>query len=263
MNQKKISISDISRHPEEPLVCITNQDLIPLPYDGEAPGDPAVKPLTEKQKNSYENYLDGISAIGIPRPESKEEEDKLVESFLNGLKKLLSEENNWSFLQPLLLSLENCVKCHNCSESCPIYVASGRQEVYRPSYRAEVLRRIVGKYINKGGRVLAKFRGDDIDLNWPTIARLAESAYRCTICRRCTQACPIGVDNGLITHEIRKLFSQEMNIAPKELHKSGTVQQLKIGASTGVGPKAFTGMVQFMESEIEDKIGRRGKYPGG
>ena len=223
--------------------------------------DPVIKPLTENQRNSYEHSLDGVSAVNIPRPKNKEEEDKLVASFLTGLKKLLSQENNWTFLQPLVLSLENCVKCHNCSEACPIFVASGRQEVYRPSYRAEVLRRIINKYLKKGGRTLAGFRGNDIELNWPTIARLAESAYRCTICRRCAQACPIGIDNGLITHEIRKLFSQEMNIAPKELHKSGSVQQLKTGASTGVTPKAFSGMVQFMESEIEEKTGQKISIP--
>jgi Fe-S oxidoreductase len=259
--QKEIKISDISRRPENPLVVIAKEDLVSLPGDSVEPGAPAIQPLTEKQKNQYEYSLDGVSALGLPKPKNKEEEDKLIESFLAGLKKLLSKENNWTFLQPLLLSLENCVKCHNCSESCPIYMGSGRQEVYRPSYRAEILRRIVGKYINKGGRTLAKFRGNDIDLNWITIARLAESAYRCTICRRCVQACPIGIDNGLITHEIRKLFSQEMGIAPKELHKSGSVQQLKIGASTGISPEAFTGMVRFMETEIEEKTGKKISIP--
>ena len=39
--------------------------------------------------------------------------------------------------------------------------------------------------------------------------------------------CPMGVDNGLITRELRKLFSMEMNIAPEGLHKNGTVKQLE------------------------------------
>jgi len=64
------------------------------------------------------------------------------------------------------------------------------------------------------------------------------------------------VDNGLITHELRKLFSQEMGIAPKELHEFGTVPHLKTGTSTGTGPKAFKSFVQFMEDEIEEKLGQ-------
>ena len=96
---------------------------------------------------------------------------------------------------------------------------------------------------------------------YTTIARLAESAYRCTMCRRCTQACARGIDNGLITHELRKLFSQELGIAPKELHEAGTVKQLKVGASTGISPKAFEGIIEFMEEEIEEKTGKKIRIP--
>ena len=261
MKKKETKISDISRNPSEIMADISIEDLEPLPCECKVAGETVIKSLSESQRNTYEHFLDGIAAVGIPRPKSKEEEEKLVASFLRGLEKLLSKENNWAFLQPLMLSLENCVKCHNCSESCPIYVASGRQEIYRPNYRSEVLRQIIRKYVNKGGKLLSKFNGNDIELNWSLIARLAELSYRCTLCRKCGQACPIGVDNGLITHEIRKLFGQEMGIAPKELHKSGSVQQLKVGASTGVNPKAFAGIVKFMEDEIEEKTGRKIKIP--
>jgi Fe-S oxidoreductase len=71
----------------------------------------------------------------------------------------------------------------------------------------------------------------------------------------------MGSDNALITHELRKLFSEEMGIAAKELHQSGSVQQLKVGASTGISPKAFEDIIKFMEDEIEDKTGRRIKVP--
>lgn len=87
-------------------------------------------------------------------------------------------------------------------------------------FRAEVLRRIYNKYLKPGGKITARLTGG-IDLNWTTVARLAELSYRCTLCRRCAMACPIGVDNGLITHEIRKLFSQEMGISPRNSTKKG------------------------------------------
>ena len=259
---KKTKIKDISQNPDEQLVNIVPEDLMPLPYPYDRPDStPPIKPLTEEQKNRYECSLDGVSAIAIPKPKSKEEEDKLVQSFLSGLRKLLSKEDNWTFLQPLTLALEYCAKCVTACEECPIYLASGKQEIYRPSYRTEVLRRIKKKYLDKGGRFSARFIEGDIELNWTTIARLAELAYRCTLCRRCVQTCPISIDCGLIVHEIRKLLSQEMGIAPKELHELGTVQQLEVGASTGLTPKAFKSIVQFMEEEIEEKTGKQIKMP--
>ena len=95
-----------------------------------------------------------------------------------------------------------------------------RRKLYRPTYRSEVLRRLYFQHV-KGGGLISAWQHGTVELNWPLVARLAELAYRCNLCRRCAQTCPVGVDNGLVAHEIRKLFSQEMGIAPKELHASG------------------------------------------
>ncbi len=252
-------LNDISKK-EDILSVISHNDLMPLPFPYED-WKPESSTLTNKQKKKCNGSLDGFTALTINKPQSKEEEDQLVQKFIAGLHKLFSADNNWTFLQPLLLSVENCVKCQNCSTACPIYLASGQAEIYRPIYRSELFRRIVQKYIFKSGSIFDKLTGSDIELNWETISRLAELSYRCTICRKCTQVCPIGIDNGLITHEIRKLFSQEMGIAPKELHELGTMQQLIKGSSTGLTPKAFRNLIQFMECDIEDKTGRKISIP--
>ncbi len=260
--KRRTRVRDISQNPPEQLLHLAVEELMPLPnLQDELQAKPPVRPLTEEQKASYECSLDGVSAIRLPKPKSKEEEEALVRSFLRGLERLFSKEDNWTFLQPLTLSLEYCAKCQACNEECPVYLASGRQDIYRPSYRSEVLRRIIHRYLKKGNKILDRFTGNDVELNWTTIARLAESSYRCTLCRRCAQTCIRGVDNGLIAHELRKMFSQEMGIAAKELHDAGTVQQLKVGASTGMNPQAFEGIIEFMEEEIEEKTGRKIRIP--
>jgi Fe-S oxidoreductase len=71
----------------------------------------------------------------------------------------------------------------------------------------------------------------------------------------------VGVDNGLITRELRKLFSQEMGIAPEMVHKSGTVQHMKTGSSTGMTPAAFKNNIEFIEDIIEEKTGKRITIP--
>jgi len=254
----KIKVSDVSKEVEQ-LVKLSIRDLmtLPPPYD-----KPSMEPEMTEPKNEwrlrYATDLDGYIGIDIPwKPQNKEEEEKLVQRFLEGLKKLLSAEGNWTFLQPLLLSLEYCAKCQTCSEACPIYVSSGRKEIYRPTYRSEVLRRIWKKYLTNMGKIFS----EDIELNIRTVLRLGELAYRCTICRRCTQTCPLGLDNGLITHEIRKLFSSELGIAPKPLHEQGAMQHLKIGSSTGMTPEGFKDIIRFIEEDIKEKYGKSIKIP--
>lgn len=256
-----MKIDDISKKTDQ-LVEIKSSDLMPLPYPYDTPDtDPAIRVLTRDQKNRFEASLDGVIALGIPKPQSKEEEDAFVRRFLSGLEKLLTPENNWTFLMPLYHSLTYCVKCQICNDSCPAYIASGKKEIYRPTFRPEILRRIINKYIKKKPGILLKLSDSDIELNWQLVARLGELAYRCTLCRKCAQVCPLGVDNGLISHEIRKIFSQEMGIAPRELHELGTVQQLKTGSSTGITPKALGNIVEFMEEEIEEKTRKKIKIP--
>ncbi|UCG82388.1 MAG: (Fe-S)-binding protein [Dehalococcoidia bacterium] len=259
MGAKKLKVADISK-PTDQLAVINNRDLLVLPYPYNEDDPPLIKPLTEDQQSRYECSLDGISAVGIHKPESKEEEERRVKAFIDGIRKLLSPENNWTFLQPLMLSLKYCAKCQTCNEACPIYMCSGKQEIYRPTYRSEVLRKIVHKYIDGEG-LWDRISSDGFELNWTTMTRLLESAYRCTLCRRCAQTCPMGVDNGLISHEIRKVFSEELGLAAKELHESGTVQHLRVGSSTGMTPAALADIIEFMEEEIEEKAGRKIKIP--
>ncbi len=256
-----IRIDDLSREARQ-LVSIEAADCIalPPPYD-KADAEPEPRTLTDDQRARFDASLDGFLAIGIPRPQNAAEEEALVGGFVEGVEKLFSKEDNWTFLQPLLHSLDYCVKCQICSDACPAFVASGRKEIYRPTFRAEALRKIVQKYVKKKGRLGLFLNGNDIDLNARVVARLAELAYRCTLCRRCAQVCPIGIDNALISREIRKVMSQELGIAPNEVHASGTVKQLKVGSSTGITPKALTNIIEFMEEEIEEKTGRRIAIP--
>ena len=114
---------------------------------------PPYSPLSEEQKKRVECGLDGVSALSLPKPKNREEEDKLVERFLVGLRKLLSQNDNWAFWQPLMQSLEGCVRCQTCSDACPVYVSSGNQEIYRPTYKSEILRRIINKYVKKRGTI--------------------------------------------------------------------------------------------------------------
>ncbi|HNV55873.1 MAG TPA: (Fe-S)-binding protein, partial [Smithellaceae bacterium] len=115
--------------------------------------------------------------------------------------------------------------------------------------------------VKKEHPLLRKFKASNIELNAQALIRLAELAYRCTLCRRCAQVCLLGCDNALISREIRKIFSQQMGIAPKEVHEKGSVQQIKVGSSTGMTPPALADILEFTEEEIAEKTGKKIKIP--
>ncbi len=254
----QIKIKEFSRESITPLVKMELNDLMKLEI---LDGEPALKEPPQSWTEKYDFTLDNHAAVGIPIPKNDQEKEELVKKFLKGLEKELTREGNWTFLQQVMLSLDYCAKCGACEEACPIYVASGRKNIYSPLYRSEILRRIYRKHFTSSGRLLGKFISGDIEETWQLITRLIELSYRCNICRRCAQACPIGIDNGLIAHEIRKIASQEMGIAPKELHEKGTVLQLKVGSSTGLNPQGFKRIVEMMEEDIQAKTGQRIKVP--
>lgn len=257
MKKKKIRPRDISS--DKPVLSpVKPGDLETLPGEsGPSPFDEVKPEISEK----YDFSLDGFSALNLPIPKNKDEEEAIVKAFLRGLKKLFKKENNWGFLLPAVLSSEYCMRCNSCNEACPIYTESGRNDIYRPNFRPELLRRIYKRYFTPSGRLLGKFAGADVELNWRTVYRLAELAYRCTLCRRCASVCSVGVDNALLTRELRKIFSQEMGISPEGVHKSGSVQHLKTGSSTGMTPPAFMNTIEFIEELIEEKTGRKIKIP--
>ena len=256
-----LKFQDLSKPDRQPVIHVDNEDLMPLPAPLDSPAsDRNWTPLPAQTRERYECDLDDTCAISLPRPKSPEEERELVAAFLAGLDKLFTPENNWTFLQPLILTMEHCARCQSCSEACHIFEASGGNELYRPAFRSEIVRRLYFKYVKKGG-LLSAWQHGDIQINWPLVARLAELAYRCNLCRRCAQTCPIGADNGLVAHELRKVFSQQMGISPKEIHTNGSMLQLKVGSSTGMNAEAVKDNIDFIDEDISEKTGIEVKTP--
>ena len=259
INHIDLKPSDLNR-PDEQLVQV--EELMPLPRPYDKPGmEPDFMEVKPAWREKYCTSLDGFVAIDtLTRPKSKEEEEEFVRKFLSGLEKLFTDANN-GMRQPLMLSFEYCAKCDTCSNACHIYEGSGNNELYRPIFRVEALRKIYKKYFTTSGKLLGGLVGADLEATWESIARLGESAYRCNLCRRCAQTCPLGLDNGIMAKEIRKIFSMEMGIAPSPIHKKGTENQLKTGSSTGLTKPAFLDNIEFLEEEIEDKFGLKIKFP--
>lgn len=258
MGRDQTKLTDISKPEEEILCSIANENLIEL---GEVVTQPELEPLKEEWIESYNFSLDGYTNFPIEKPATSQEKNELVQGFFTGLEKLLDEGNNWTFLKALQLSLDYCMRCQTCSEACHVYLGSGKKEIYRPTFRAEILRKIYRQKKNGSSALSRWFSGSNINLNFDAVWRLLELSYRCSICRRCAAACPVGIDNGLLARELRKIFSQELGIAPAELLKRGSHLQQEAGSSTGMNPAGFKNTIEYIEEIIEEKTSQKISIP--
>lgn len=253
--KKEISIRDVTTK-EGKLTTVGMDDCINLPVDF-APIE--WESISDTVQDRSCRLLDDVSVLRIPKPQGPQEEEELVNRFLNGMRKLFSADDNWAFLSILETSMNYCAQCNSCAEACHLFEASGRNEMYRPNLRSEIFRRIYKQYIAKVP--FAKWRYGDLGLNWKIVVRLGEMAYRCNLCRRCAQTCPLGVDNGLIAREIRKLFSQELGFNPPELHDNGTVRQLSADATTDTQADAVKNTVEAIGKRYSELTGYEFRTP--
>ena len=114
--KQRITIEALAK-PCDRLVTLEPADLMPLPppYDEPRP----IAEVSPEQRERIESSLDGVVAVAIPKPAGPEAEAEFVKKFLSGLEKLLTKENNWTFLQPLLHSLDYCVQVPDLQRLVP------------------------------------------------------------------------------------------------------------------------------------------------
>ena len=121
-----------------------------------------------------------------------------VETALQTLEKQLN--------QPLLSALEVCARCGLCAEACHYYLAEPAPANV-PAARAEALRRIFRAEHDFLSRLFPAWTGAE-KLNEDSLLRLSEMAFsKCTLCRRCTFNCPMGVDTPLMMRALRAMAS--------------------------------------------------------
>ena len=150
-------------------------------------------------------------------------------------------------------------KCARCAVMCPVFEASNDPKDI-PCQRSELLLKIYRRYFTLSGKLSARLIGG-FRLAEEHIDKMANEMYRCTACRRCVNACPMGIDHGLITHLARWILA-EMGMAPKAL-RVATQEQLegKTHNTSGIPAIAMRDTCEFLEEEMEDIYNVKLTYP--
>lgn len=153
--------------------------------------------------------------------------------------------------QQLQASLEVCVRCGVCADSCHYYVANPRPE-HVPAYRAEQLRKVYRKLFDPLGKVAPGWVGA-AELDQEMVDKLISAAFgTCTMCGRCVINCPMGVDTRQIMRTARAMLTA-MDMTPEGL-KATVKIHLETGNNMGVGEEDYVETLQWMEEELQKEL---------
>lgn len=243
-----LQLTDVSTA-EGQMVSIDLKDIPELPVDM---ATMPWKPFTEEQKAETACILDDVCVLNIPKPKSKEEEEELVNKFLTGLRKLFSKKatgpschagnqhgptapSATPALRPVIFM--RCRAKTKCTAQLPLRDLSPHlQAVCEEGAPGQVaLRRHAPQLEDRGAPGRAGLPLQPLPPLCPDLPH-----------RRGQR--PAG-------REIRKLFSQEMGIYPKELHEKGTMNQMKCGSSTGMTPEVVKDNVEFIDEDYTEITG--------
>lgn len=148
-------------------------------------------------------------------------------------------------------SLEVCVRCGVCADSCHYYVANPKPE-HVPAYRAEQLRKIYRRRYDPVGRLAPGWVGA-VELDQEMIEKLIYAAFgTCTMCGRCVINCPMGVDTRQIIRTARAMLTA-IDMTPEGLKATVNVH-LEAGNNMGVSEEDFIETLQWMEEELQAEL---------
>ena len=152
----------------------------------------------------------------------------------------------------LTMYFENCQRCGLCAESCHYYRATHDPKMI-PAYKAEQVRKLYRRRDGWSRKFFPWFTPDN-GLDEESLEALGDVAFgSCTMCRRCTISCPMGIDIAMIIRAARGMLTLARK-APKGLQDTVDVH-LRTGNNMAMTSEDFTETVKWMEEELQKEVG--------
>ena len=101
--------------------------------------------------------------------------------------------------RPQIIQLETCARCTLCSTECPTWLEL-KEPILIPGGKIAALLKIYNKTKGFLSKIFRKeVREDEIE-------QLVKAVYICTLCGRCMEACPFGIQDENIWRSVREIL---------------------------------------------------------
>lgn len=114
--------------------------------------------------------------------------------------------DKWFNAEDIALNIEGCLGCNQCGQACAWYIETGDKRML-PRVRSDFIRDVWHAYNDPLGRIKVALGLKPK----PTVADLREHMdqyFKCTLCGRCTLACPVGISNRRIYRIARAAYAE-------------------------------------------------------
>lgn len=147
--------------------------------------------------------------------------------------------------------LESCIHCGHCAEACHFYVTSGDPQ-HTPIWKLEPFKQA---YQREAGPFAWLYRTFNLrpEVTAGELREWQELLYdSCTMCGRCTLACPMGIDiAGLVAQARRGMFAA--GLVPHELWAAADRAERE-GSPLGATARVLKDRIEWLADEHEVDI---------
>lgn len=144
---------------------------------------------------------------------------------------------------------EACVHCGNCAEACHFYEVNGNDGRYTPIYKLEPMRKVYQRHKAPLSGIKRALGLAPAEITFEELENWSELIYdSCTMCGRCTMACPMGIDiAGAIRKEREGMVAA--GLAPESMLGAAD-RHINIGSPLGIKPMTLEKIVAEQSEEV-------------
>jgi Fe-S oxidoreductase len=150
-------------------------------------------------------------------------------------------------------SLAGCIHCGMCSDACHYTRSIPEDKKLLPAYKADRFRKWYKYRYDWAAKIFPWFNGAQ-----PLTKELADEMYDllwggCTMCRRCTFNCPMGVDYGMVVRAARGIMCQVGRVPQ---HLQDTIDaHWNYGNNMAIDQEEFVETMEWVEEELQEEDG--------
>lgn len=178
---------------------------------------------------------------------------KLFDPKANNVKKLM-ERLGQKVNRSIASSLLACVHCGLCADSCHYALARPDDPTMTPAYKADQIRQIFRRHFDWTGRLFPWFVNARAPADEEGLNHLKNVVFgTCSVCRRCTLNCPMGVDNAALIRFARGLLN-ELGIVPEGMFNASR-NQWETGNQMGLGEDDYLDTLEWVKEDLREELG--------